>query len=225
MPRYRALRPQNCVVPDRFGVDFDIAYFYGDNTRSTTHGGIVSSPRNIPKLGLRTDCHGEQILVPLLAAQWRNSIRRRAEGFEMKEPDLISAAPFQQKLISLQDAMARDDIRRRDEGFELVAVRRVPSIPQTHLAQSTHQTLGPVLENSSSASEPPTTPSVYSSESWAESLHVISAARSFHSGSSVDSGFLSCHRTDGSRAGSPRTCPNIGSTTMVHTDAPRDLGW
>ena len=235
LPRHCAARPHDSEAPDRSGVDFDIAYFYGDATQPTSHGSIVSSPRSIHRTGPRTDCYDKQILVPLLAAQHRNSIRRRAEGFEMKEPDPTSTAPFRQKLISLQDAMARDDVRRRDEGFELASGVRFPRVPQTHSTWLTvsvpcsenQQVPVSVLENSpQSSSDPPTTPSVYSSESWAESLRVISATRSLHSVSAADLDFLSCHRTDASWAGSPGIHSNttVGGTSFVYNAAPRALG-
>lgn len=230
LPRcYAHVRDHEAV--DSFDMDFDIAYFYGETTQTASHGSSVSSPRSVViGVGPQTDCYDKQVLVSLVAAQWRNSIRRRAEGFEMKERDPISATLFQRNLITLQDAMAREDIRRRDEGFELASGGRLPLVPPTYSMPSApcsgNSRAPPKMDNIIQPSfDPPTASSVYSSDSWAGSLCVISAARSLSSACSagVGDGDFCSRRTDASYAGSPEV-HSVGDAKFIHVAANQALG-
>ncbi|KZT68957.1 hypothetical protein DAEQUDRAFT_727388 [Daedalea quercina L-15889] len=115
----------------------------------------------------------------------------------MKEQDPTFSAAVQCTLISLQDALARDDIKHRDEGFELALKLQPPPNPNAVHVVPTRLDSDPsllrsvepqVLESGLQlpSDDPPTSPSVYSSESWTETLRVISAARSLPSVSPTD---------------------------------------
>lgn len=217
--RTRLFLPRDCSAQphghedadlDRFGVDFDIAYFYGETTRTTTNevfskfplGPIVMTSRS---WSLCRSPNGEKIFEDA-----QKDLRRRNEIRHRRPPLNRTSSVYGMRWQGTTSGVGTRDSNsllgrgctwfHRHSGslFHLRFLRLVREIQARRWRTA-----------SRSSSDPPTTPSVYSSESWTERCGQILLLRN----GCISHGI------------SERTLKRWRRKGQTHKAAPQDLAW
>ncbi|EMD31915.1 hypothetical protein CERSUDRAFT_99901 [Gelatoporia subvermispora B] len=162
-------------------------------------------------------------LIPLSSAQSRADIRRRDEGFEMKQEPPFAVQT--QNLISLGEAQAREEIRRRLKVFEAATSQERMEVDASADKPSCNEEANSIGSLTAAFS----TPSVYSEEfSWDENARNTTMENSFRELTELRkayAGNLADTRDFAAEENSQHSDSSFNEESFLRMAASLKLGW